>query len=270
MARAEYGARIGECPLLWLRGLVPWRDCYGPLVVADDTERVVGSLVGGPRVVYTDGSGAYPKDQRKRLCAWSAVWEGGSMSGPLPGLQHTVFRSEIYALCRVLECHQGHVEIVSDCLGVVDRALFLLWGGQVRPKWHHADLWHRISRSFFSRSERGLATEVRWVPAHVPREEAGGPKISLQDWLGNAAADELAKEALLLHPDQSDRNAVIDRYDTLALGVLRLGMSVYSAVVQERQEQGVLPPPRHPLRVQGVRRPRPPREWPWEVMGAFY
>ena len=40
--------RVGFCPMMWLRGIVPWRDAYGPLTLAEEAEVAVGRLPPPP------------------------------------------------------------------------------------------------------------------------------------------------------------------------------------------------------------------------------
>ena len=101
----------------------------------------------------------------------------------------------------------------------------------------------------------------------MPEAEAGGPRISRADWEGNQRADHWAKQALQDHPDQANRHKLLAECDVLAVGALKIGVAVYSQVVQDREARGALPPRR--TRVPGGRGGSKPkiREWPWEVKG---
>ena len=107
--------------MLWRRGLLPWRLIYGHLEMGDPGETGEGQPGEAQEAtIWTDGHGTDPKDFRKRLCAWAAVWSGGHIKGTLPGGQQTVYRAELHAVCRALEVIAADVRqvtIVSDCLG---------------------------------------------------------------------------------------------------------------------------------------------------------
>ena len=141
-----------------------------------------------------------------------------------------------------METAPDGVTVVSDCLGVVQQAESLLKGARLAPRKHHADLWKRFLAATGPKAARGETVVVRWAPAQLPAEDAGGPSISLEDWWGNNEADHWTKESPQLHPDQRARASRIDEFDVLALGVLRTGIAVYSLVIQDRNERGAIPP----------------------------
>ena len=234
LARVAHALKqFGDCPMYSQRGIIPWHGAYGSLELAEAVEHADGQLLEHHDVVWTDGSGMHPTDHRRRACSWSVVWQGGHLRGPLPGEQQSVYRAELYAVVRAVEESPSQVTVVSDCLGVVQQAQAVLSGGRTAARRHHADLWARLHRAARARSARGEGTWVRWVPAHVPEDEAGGPKISREDWEGNSWADHWAKESLKDHPDQRARSKLIDECDALALGALKLGIAVYSLVTQD-------------------------------------
>ena len=137
----------------------------------------------------------------------------------------------------------------------------------MRPRRPHADLWRRLSVAVQARTERGLTSAIRWVPAHLTWEEAlAGDKITVPDWQGNTKADAKARDALLMQPDNTARAEAIDRFDQYTLGALKIGVAVYSKVVQHREAEGAPPPKRNRNRAPQAPRQRE-RQWPWEVRG---
>ena len=177
-----------------------------------------------------------------------------------------MYRAELYAACRAFELAPGHVTVVSDCYGVVQQAQSVIKGAHIAARRPHVDLWRRMSVAVQAKAARGERVDIRWVPAHLPEEEAGGPKITREDWEGNQMADHWAKESLKEHPDQRGRAERIDEFDTLAVGALRIGMAVYSQVVLDRDARGAIPKRRN--RVPGGPMGRAlNRDWPWLVRG---
>ena len=100
---------------------------------------------------------------------WSGG-EGGHLRGPLPGEQQSVYRAELFAVCRALETSPSGVTVVSDCLGVVQQADSFIKGARLAPRRHHADLWRRVQTAAAFKAARGEAVVFRWVPAHVPEQ----------------------------------------------------------------------------------------------------
>ena len=245
-----------DCRALWQRGLVPW-GLYGPQILAtpgpESWERAY-TWAGGITcpVVYTDGSGINPADHRIRRCGWGVWGESGWARGPLASTQQTVFRAELYAVVWALEHSQGPLEVVSDCKGVVNRANGILEGDQVHSRLHHVDL-----RLRYQRAVSGRRIHVRWVPAHLPWYEAGGPRITRTDWWGNGAADQQAQDGVKLHPDQQGRDERVRLLDGVARGVTKMAIAVHLAI---RDSQSPLASIRdaNPRPGRAPRAPRPP------------
>ena len=188
----------------------------------------------GSRVIWTDGSGRCPRDARRRTCSWAVQDGAGNWArGTLPGIQQTVFRSELYAIVIALERSQGPVRIASDCQGVVNKARRLLAeASAIHPRQHHADLWARMLRAAADRE-----VTIDWVPSHLGEEAVLDGRISHADWVGNAGVDEHADLAMSLHPDTGVRDERLQLLDDTVMGVLELGVAVYKHIKEERDRQ---------------------------------
>ena len=99
-----------------------------------------------------------------------------------------MYRAELFAACRAFELAPGHVTVVSDCYGVVQQAQSVIKGAHIAARRPHVDLWRRMSAAVQAKAARGERVDIRWVLAHLPEEEAGGPKITREDWEGNQLA----------------------------------------------------------------------------------
>ena len=152
--------------------------------------------------VFTDGSCLWQSQPALRLAAWSAVvvqpfsasWRFGvhGLLGAsfLPGVIQSAYRAELYALAFVLHwaaaSHQP-VRVWSDCLGVVNRLLLLLWGKRCgKPNTVNSDLWTWILQSV---QELGVGNvKIFKVPAHQEIRHATSLKQAWLIW-NNGAAD---------------------------------------------------------------------------------
>ena len=135
--------------------------------------------------------------------SWSFDVHGLLGASYLPGLIQSAYRAELYALGFVLHCaaasHQP-VRVWSDCLGVVNRLLLLLWGKRrVKPNTVNSDLWTWIQHSV---QELGVSNvKIFKVPAH---QEIRSATTLKQAWLiwNNGAADRAARMANTSRPTE--------------------------------------------------------------------
>jgi len=137
---------------------------------------------------WTDGSCLHPLDVPLRRAAWAVVQRPQRQyiavaAGAVPGRQ-SIGRAELCALVWLSRC-QGEFTTVTDA-----RYLYLLlcrYSPDTLPaavlQGMNGDLWALLLR----------AVHCEWVKAHCTRQEAEARGISEEDWLGNAAADEVAK-----------------------------------------------------------------------------
>ena len=113
----------------------------------------------------------------------------------------------------VLEHSSGPMQIVSDCLGVVNGAQKVLTGAQVTYRAHRADLWLMLKAA-----GEGRQVQVRWVPSH---EDRGSTRLTEEDRWGNAQADALAQWGVEQHVDQEGRDQRVWHLDSVAKGVAK-------------------------------------------------
>lgn len=158
--------------------------------------------------VFTDGSCLWQAQPALRLASWSAVialpfqpgWRFGihGLLGAsyLPGIVQSAYRAELYALGYVLHwaaVSRCPVRVWSDCLGVVNRFLLLLWGKRrVRPNTVNSDLWTWVMQSAHELGNHNI--RVFKVPAHQDIRRASTLKEAWLIW-NNGAADRAARMA---------------------------------------------------------------------------
>ena len=85
-----------------------------------------------------------------------------------------------------LEKSESVMDIITDNQYVRDTAQYLQSGGRVH-KGKHFDLWTRIKQQIHKMSS------IRWVKAHLRKENAYSAGVSYEDWFGNNEADIQAK-----------------------------------------------------------------------------
>ena len=160
--------------------------------------------------LFTDGSCLWPKAHQYRLASWAVCLAGLSedwsdsrvlQAGPLPGLQQSAFRAELFAVFIAVQwsrVNNKRIRIWSDCLGVVKRFKRLLSSKQ-QPKHGvaHYDLWMVIYEELQHMQHKHV--QITKVAAHQSLDMA---ESAFDSWVvvNNLLADRAAKLANLCRP----------------------------------------------------------------------
>jgi ribonuclease HI len=123
---------------------------------------------------------------------WSPDELSFKENGPLLGKNQSSDRAEVRALVAALEKSTAGVHIITDNQYVRNTAQYLKAGGTVHKGKHH-DLWTRINNNIQKMDS------IRWVKAHLEKEEAEKAGVTHADWYGNDQADEQAKKGAEKH-----------------------------------------------------------------------
>ena len=130
--------------------------------LSDGLVKTVGGVIDGAGScdLFTDGACLLPHEPPLRLAAWAVTigrldWNTLDhhvlAAGPLPGLQKTAFRAELYAVAVALEwasTQACEMRIWSDCQAVVDGVRRVQAGlYHFQANGSHADLWLRVSKA---------------------------------------------------------------------------------------------------------------------------
>ena len=150
---------------------------------------------------FLDGSGGeQSSDPRLRRTGWGAAVVDTTVPGvpelvagvfgPVPGPEHTVPRSELYAAVYVLESVEldTDIHLISDSKYFVDKAC------RRRPDSFlagHGDLWDRYWNAVENREGNVRISKVK---AHATQEDLDRGVVSWDWYAGNAMADKLAVE----------------------------------------------------------------------------
>ena len=142
--------------------------------------------------IYTDGACSNQSIHEIRTAGCGIWGDLGalSMSFPLPGLDQSAVRAEVYAIKIALEATIGDVKLYCDNKYTVDTLLALKANPFFIPD-DHLDLWADIGPHLMDRN-----VEIYKVKAHLTREQAinlleNNPD-SVEEWEGNTWADKLA------------------------------------------------------------------------------
>ena len=203
---------LAEVPCLWLRGLLPrfLVPVNSPLPMEVDLQ-YVGVWPGTwwpPGCYHTDGSGGrFSRYTLIRRCgigiAYMAqndedfshaatgdpesLFKWGAFTA-LPGERQTVPRSELMAICIVLQhVNDGNTDIVTDCK---NNANAFQRGKQYCLESEHADVWEDIWQIL---DDREISLSVRWSKGHADNPEVMAKyEVKPRDLFGNLCADALA------------------------------------------------------------------------------
>eukprot|EP00972_Heterocapsa_arctica_P015314 2256240-Heterocapsa_arctica.AAC.1 len=96
-------------------------------------------------------------------------------------------RAEVRALVAALEKTEDEIYVITDNQYVRDTAQYIASGGNLH-KGKHYDLWSRIE------SHIHKMKNIRWVKAHLKKENAAKAGVNFEDWSGSNEADIQAKE----------------------------------------------------------------------------
>ena len=91
-----------------------------------------------------------------------------------------------------LEKTKGPIDVIADNQYVRNTAQYLESGGTVH-KGKHNDLWTRIKTQIHKMKS------IRWVKAHLKKENASKAGVCYDDWYGNNEADIQAKSGAEKH-----------------------------------------------------------------------
>ncbi len=181
---------------------------------------------GTAKTVYIDGS-SY-KIGNSNYSGWG-LWSPDDVnfrdSGPLKGKNQSSDRAEVRALVAALEKNQVEIDIITDNQYVRNTAQYLQAGGAVH-KGKHCDLWTRIKQQIHKMKS------IRWVKAHLKKENATKAGVSYEDWYGNNEADIQAKEGAAKHGYTENQKNIIRGKVTLARNVQEHMVKTYIKYIQ--------------------------------------
>ena len=226
-AQIRQAREAGEQSPLWSAGWVPrplhlvpapahlsmrtWTP-DGDEKVLDKIEKLAGAM---SQWIFSDGSCTTHVDPLRRRAGWAcvevapylinrqlvklrAVW------GTLPeGWPQTLQAAEFAAAVAAAELAGAGAELFSDCLGVV-RCMAGNAQSQLQPQRRWAGAY--LLAHAFSTAKKMLA-KTHKVPAHTEEHEGEDLPTRLRR-LANSWADELAKQAVLLHDPMDDALAI--------------------------------------------------------------
>jgi ribonuclease HI len=158
---------------------------------------------GTAKTVFIDGS-SY-KIGNSNYSGWG-LWSPDDVdfrdNGPLKGKNQSSDRAEVRALVAALEKTKGEIDIITDNQYVRNTAQYLESGGAVH-KGKHCDLWTRIKQHIHKMKS------IRWVKAHLKKENATKAGVCYEDWYGNNEADIQAKAGAAKHGyTENQKNAI--------------------------------------------------------------
>eukprot|EP00972_Heterocapsa_arctica_P080497 11861594-Heterocapsa_arctica.AAC.1 len=161
---------------------------------------------GTAKTVYIDGS-SY-KIGNSNYSGWG-IWSPDDVefreNGPLKRRNQSSDRAEVRALVAALEKTKTRIDIITDNQYVRDTAHYLESGGNVH-KGKHCDLWTRIKQHIHKMKS------IRWVKAHLKKENATKAGVCYEDWYGNNEADIQAKAGAAKHGyTESQKNAIREK-----------------------------------------------------------
>ena len=156
--------------------------------------------------IFTDGTCDHPTSLKDALAAWAVHADGfGTIScGPVPGLQQTILRAELFGLLSAIlwiATWVGHAHVWIDNQTVVDHLRALLRTRSLEATWEHLDLWKQIQDTL--ERFQGILT-VHKVASHMSEHDTDSP---LEDFArrGNQCADTQAGITNLSRPFWFDR-----------------------------------------------------------------
>ena len=159
--------------------------------------------------VYTDGSANGTMQRATARAGWGVCWGQGHPQNAcalLAGPVQSSYRAEVRAILHVVPRAACKVRIRCDCKGVVSFFQKVIDGDTSDIlRWPEADLWMAI-RDALPVNPR-LTLDAIWMPAHLDEVRNAAKKvkaeaelgITLDDVIGNAAADLLAKDGAAQH-----------------------------------------------------------------------
>ena len=151
-------------------------------------------------VVWTDGASRNNQDSRMRR-AGCGVFFGCdnvlNVSCSLPGREQSNQRAELYAVVLALRQWAQKLDIRSDSAYVVEGMQHYMNTGKLRGKNENNDLWALLVKELAGRSQSDVF--VVWVRGHAKTCDVQSGRTTLQDKMGNDAADVLATSGAMLH-----------------------------------------------------------------------
>ena len=161
-------------------------------------------------LVFTDGACTNQANPATRSAAAGCWIEDTNTSHglPLPGLNQTAVRAEMWAIALALRCTEGNITICTDNKYVSDHLQYVIDGVIDIKELDNFDLWEIICKECVARS--GTITSVIKVKAHVEESEC----VTGWDFrakVGNDAADEAATKAAKSRVPQQLGNAANEK-----------------------------------------------------------
>ena len=214
--------------------------------------------------VYTDGAGLFPGDPLLARAGWGAVAGTRHLAGGVQGVQ-TSQRAELQSVCEVMAAVCSPLHVVTDSR-FVWLGIRMAAAGRHLADWQHADLWAYIQPHC-----KAGSVQATWIKAHCDEDTAKAMNIPLEDWAGNATADQLAGEAARAAlPPEALVQARVRKLQCLR-AVQWMLAHIQAAVLRRDRARHLGRPPRvRPtwprLRRTLARMPAPPRAAPAEPL----
>ena len=224
----------------WCCGVIPepnvvqrWRGFVGNLPLLPERSEVYQPA----SPIFVDGSCFFHKWMPLSTAAAALHIPGqASKAFPLPGLQQTSQRAEIYALILASSFSARDVVVYSDCSNVVNTAHFLASHGldpQCLGRLDHKDLW----TEFCNAAKNSLGSFVVYkVKSHVSKgDHSQDPFLSINnDYVDGIAKNETRRIRNLFYTD-----AIEDLKTSMALhahqvATLKLRASEFCAYCQSK------------------------------------
>jgi hypothetical protein len=134
---------------------------------------------------HTDGSCLHPTDPLLSRAGWSVAGPGArglcTLAQQRVSGKQTIGRAELSALVWLTHC-TGNFTVSTDLL-YLQRRFTRLNSGPMPQSWlegANGDLWRLVRRTDLV---------VTWIHSHIPEDEVADSGFSMEDWLGNRAAD---------------------------------------------------------------------------------
>jgi ribonuclease HI len=195
---AEQLAVVGSLPSClvdhgWPVVLPEWEIFVGLLLRADGFPRVspvvppVASEVSVD--LFTDGSGAYPREPKLRFAAWAITMVPAGigtldnrliLAGHVNGIIQTPYRAELTAVLAAITWasqRQQRVRLWCDCQGVVSGLRRILRRLPIKRNRPHSDLWNQLD-SLVGSLDQGMV-QIYKVVSHGQISQATGP---IEEW----------------------------------------------------------------------------------------
>ena len=113
------------------------------------------------------------------------------------GLESSNQRAEVYAVVLALRRCAHKLEIRSDFAYVVEGMQHYMNTGSLRGQGDSGDLWSLLTHGLANRKQ--FYVSMVWVEGHATPSEVQSGHTTMQNMLGNDAADVLATSGAMLH-----------------------------------------------------------------------